>query len=78
VKGGKKMGGEILIGCSLAWLIIWSALGLKPGKGHAEWVEKMKSISQEGDLNKSWSTFDGYKIETTAHAHANSFASVAF
>jgi len=78
VKGEKKMGGEILIGCSLAWLIIWSALGLKPGKEHAEWLEKMKGISQEGDLGKFWSTFDSYKIQTTGHAHANSFACVAF
>ncbi len=72
------MGGEILIGCSLAWLIIWSALGLIPGSKHVEWIEKMKSISQEGNLSLFWSTFDGYKIQTSGHAHATSFACAAF
>ena len=72
------MGAEILIGCSLAWLIIWSAMGVLPGRKHREWVEQMKSISQEGDLGKFWSTFDGYKIKTIGHAHATSFACVAF
>ena len=71
------MGGEILIGCSLAWLIVWSALGLIPGRKHMEWIEKMKSISQEGNLGLFWTTFDGYKIQTTGHAHATSFACVA-
>ena len=72
------MGGVILIGCSLAWLIIWSALGLIPGKKHVEWIEKMKGISQKGDLALFWSTFDGYKIQTSGHSHATSFACVAF
>ena len=72
------MGGEILIGCSLAWLIIWSALGFIPGRKHREWIEKMKSISQEGNLGLFWSTFDGYKMQTSGHAHATSFACVAF
>lgn len=72
------MAGEILIGCALAWFIIWSALGMKSGKEHPGWLEKMQSISQEGNLGQFWSTFDGYKIQTTGHAHANSFASVAF
>jgi len=43
-----------------------------------EWIEKMKSISQEGNLGLFWSTFDGYKIQTSAHAHATSFACAAF
>lgn len=72
------MGAEILIGCSLAWLIIWSVLGLISGHKHDEWIEKMKRISQEGDLGLFWSTFDGYRIQTNGHAHANSFACVAF
>ena len=72
------MGGDILIGCSLAWLIIWAALGLIPGSKHVEWIEKMKSISQEGNLGLFWSTFDGYKTQTSGHAHATSFACVAF
>jgi len=72
------MAGEILIGCSLIWLIIWSALGLILGKKHLEWIEKMKSISQEGNLGLFWSTFDGYKIQTSGHSHATSFACVSF
>ena len=72
------MGGEILIGGSLAWLIIWSALGLIPGSKHIEWIEQMKNISQEGNLGLFWSTFDGYRKATTAHAHATTFACVAF
>ena len=72
------MGGEILIGCSLAWLIIWSVLGLISGHKHDKWIEKMKQISQEGNLGLFWSTFDGYRIQTNGHAHANSFACVAF
>ena len=72
------MGGEILIACSLAWLIIWSALGLIPGKKHPEWIDEMKAISQKGDLALFWSTFDGYKIQTSGHAHATSFACAAF
>lgn len=72
------MGGEILIGCSLAWIIIWSALGLIPGKKHPEWIEEMKSVSQKGDLGPFWSTFDGYRKQTFAHAHATTFACVAF
>ena len=72
------MGGEILIGCSLAWLITWSALGIIPGRKLPEWMENMKSVSQKGDLGLFWSTFDSIKIQTTAHAHANSIACVAF
>jgi len=72
------MAGEILIACSFAWLIIWSVLGMKAGKEHPEWLEKMKSISKEGNLEQFWSTFDGFKIQTTAHAHTNVFACVAF
>ena len=72
------MGGEILIGCSLAWLIIWSILGAISGFRHDGWIEKMKQISQEGNLDLFWSTFDGYRIQTNGHAHANSFACVAF
>ena len=72
------MAAEILIGCSLVWLIIWSILGMKAGKEHIEWLGKIDTISKEGDLGKFWSTFDGLKIKTTAHAHANSFACVAF
>ncbi|MFQ5865319.1 MAG: hypothetical protein ACE5IW_08845 [bacterium] len=72
------MAGEILIGGSLIWLIIWSALGLKAGKEHPEWLEKMKSTSQKGDLGQFWSTFDGYRIQVPAHAHANVFACITF
>ncbi len=72
------MGGEILIGCSLAWLIIWSILGMISGFRHDGWIEKMKQVSQEGNLGLFWSTFDGYKIQTSGHAHATSFACVAF
>jgi len=72
------MAGEILIGCSLAWLIIWSALGLISGKKHQEWIEQMKNISQEGNLGKYWSNFDGYRKVIAPHAHATTFAGVAF
>ncbi len=72
------MGGEILIGCSLAWLIIWSILGMISGFRHDGWIEKMKQVSQEGNLDLFWSTFDGYRIQTNGHAHANVFACVAF
>ena len=72
------MGGEILIGCSLAWIIIWSAMGIKPGINHQKWLDNMKSASQEGGLGKFWSIFDDYKIFTHAHAHTLSFSCVAF
>ena len=72
------MAGLVLIACSLAWMIIWSALGMKVGKEHPEWVEKVKNFSQQGDLGQFWSTYDGYKILITAHAHANGMACVAF
>ncbi len=39
------MGGEILIGCSFAWLIIWSVLGAISGFKHEEWIEKVKLCS---------------------------------
>ncbi len=72
------MGAEILIGCSLAWLIIWSAFGMIPGFRHDGWIENMKGISQKGNLDLFWSTFDAFRMQTNGHAHANSFACVAF
>ncbi len=72
------MGSEILITGSLAWLIIWSFLGMLAGKQHPEWLEKVKKISEEGNLGKFWLTYDSYMIQKTGHAHANSLASVAF
>ena len=72
------MGSEILITSSLAWLIIWSIVGMKIGKDHPEWLEKVNKISQEGDLGKFWSTYDSFMIQKTGHAHANSFACVTF
>jgi len=72
------MAGEILIGCSLAWLIIWSALGLIPGKKHMEWIENMGNISQGGNLGQFWATFDGYRKVISVHAHATNFACVSF
>jgi hypothetical protein len=72
------MASEILITCSLAWLIIWSFLGMLAGKRHPQWLQEVKTISQEGDLGKFWATYDDYIIQKTGHAHANSFASVAF
>ncbi len=72
------MGGEILIGCSLAWLIIWCAFGMIPGHRHDGWIENMKEISQKGNLGLFWSTFDGFRMQTNGHAHANSLACVAF
>ncbi|MBC8186243.1 hypothetical protein H8E88_34605 [candidate division KSB1 bacterium] len=72
------MGAEILITGSLAWLIIWSFLGMLAGKQHPEWLEKVNKISEEGDLGKFWSTYDSFMIQKTGHAHANSFAVVTF
>ena len=72
------MASEILITCSLAWLIIWSFLGLLAGKRHPQWIEQVKTVSQQGDLAKFWSTYDGFIIQKTGHAHANSLACVAF
>jgi hypothetical protein len=72
------MAGEILIICSLAWFIIWSFLGLLAGTRHPKWIEEVKATSQEGDLGKFWSTYDGFIIKKTGHAHANSFACSAF
>ena len=72
------MAGEILIGCSLAWLIIWSALGLIPGSKHNKWIETMKNVSQEGNLGKYWLNFDNYRRVITAHAHATNFACISF
>ena len=72
------MGAFILITCSLAWIIIWSFLGLIAGKIHPEWLKKIKTISQEGDLGKFWSTYDSFMVQKIGHAHANSFACVTF
>ena len=72
------MGSDVLITGSLAWLIIWSFVGMKAGKNHPEWLEKIKGISQEGNLGKFWSTYDGFMIQKTGHAHANSLACVTF
>ena len=72
------MGSEILITGSLAWLIIWSFFGMLAGKQHPEWLEKIKTIYQEGDLGKFWSTYDSYIIQKTGHAHANSLVCVTF
>ena len=72
------MAGEILIGCSLAWLIIWSGLGLIPGKKHNKWIATMKNISQEGNLGEYWSNFDSYRKVISPHAHATNFACVSF
>ncbi|MFQ5825046.1 MAG: hypothetical protein ACE5JB_13415 [bacterium] len=72
------MASEILIIGSFIWLISWSILGLKAGVAHPEWVEKMKSISQKGGLDEFWSTYDGFKIQIPAHAHANTFACITF
>jgi hypothetical protein len=71
------MGVEILVAGSLAWIIIWSFLGMLAGKQHPDWLVKMKAISHEGDLGKFWSTYDSYIIQKTGHAHANSLACVA-
>ena len=72
------MGGEILIVCSMAWLIIWSFLGMLAGKDHPQWIENVKAAAGKGDLSKFWSTYDGYIIRKTGHAHANCLACVAF
>ena len=72
------MASDILITCSLGWIIIWSFLGMLAGKSHPEWLKKVQAASQEGDLAKFWSTFDSFIIQKTGHAHANSFACVAF
>lgn len=72
------MAGEVLIGGSLAWIIIWSALGMIPGQKHMGWIEEMKTISQEGDLGKFWSSYDGFRKVIATHAHATNFACVSF
>ncbi|NOZ60449.1 MAG: hypothetical protein GXO74_02100 [Calditrichaeota bacterium] len=72
------MASEILIGFSFIWLIIWSIFGLKAGMAHPEWVEKMKSLSEKGGLDEFWSTYDGFRIQIPAHAHANNFACITF
>ena len=72
------MESDILLSGSLAWIIIWSILGLKIGKEHLVWLDKMEKISTEGDLGKFWSTFDGFKMHVAAHAHAICFSSIAF
>lgn len=55
------MGSDILLISSFAWIIVWSALGLKIGRDHLVWLDEMDKISKEGDLNKFWITFDGFK-----------------
>ena len=72
------MASEILITCSLAWLIIWSFLGLLTGTKHPDWIKTLQTISKAGDLEKFWSTYDGFIIQKTGHSHANSFACVTF
>lgn len=72
------MAGELLVGFSLVWLIIWSIFGLKAGIAHPQWLEKMKSISHKGGLDEFWSTYDDFRIQIPAHAHANGFACVFF
>ena len=71
------MTGEIFAG-SFIWLIIWSAFGLKAGIAHPQWLDKMRSISQKGRLDEFWSTYDGFRIQIPAHAHANGFACITF
>jgi hypothetical protein len=72
------MAGEVLIGGSLAWIIIWSALGMIPGSKHPTWIDGMKAISQQGNLAQFWTTFDGFRKVITAHAHATNFACISF
>ena len=72
------MAAELLIGFSFVWLITWSIFGMKAGKTHPQWLENMKSASQKGNLEEFWTTYDGFKIQVPAHAHANGFASIIF
>jgi hypothetical protein len=72
------MESDILLTGSLTWIIVWSILGLKIGKEHLVWMDKMGEISKEGDLGKFWLTYDGFKGHVAAHAHAICFSSIAF
>jgi hypothetical protein len=62
----------------MAWLIVWSFLGLLTGAKHPEWLKKVQEIAKEGDLAKFWSTYDSFIVQKTGHAHANSMACAAF
>ena len=71
-------GGEILIICSMAWIIIWSFIGMRNGSSHPKWLEKMGDLAKKGELHNFWSTYDGFMMKKTGHAHANCVACVSF
>ena len=72
------MGSEILVACSLGWIIVSGIFGFIDGVGHPKWVEDVVAASKEGDLEKHWSIYDSLKIKSIAHAHAMGFSCVAF
>jgi len=72
------MASIILVGCSLAWMILWLILGFIPGKNLPRYRDEMERIAGEGDLAQFWATFDDRKVQTVAHAHATVFSCVTF
>ncbi len=71
------MASEILIAGSLAWIIIWSILGLIVGSGVVPWLGEMKELAKAGNLENFWASLDEHRQKKTAHAHATSLSCVA-
>jgi hypothetical protein len=70
------MEGFVLIAGSLAWIIVWLLLGFVAASGIVKWRVDMGEVAKEGNLEKFWDLFDGFKKQTVAHAHVTAMSTL--
>ena len=63
------MNGSVLIIGAMAWIIVWLLAGFAAASGIVKWRAQMGELAKEGNLEKFWNLFDGFRKMTVSHAH---------